>query len=76
MLDATDPAALKECICRSFPEHTVKDTPCGVKILGDIDLNAVLKTVLDENITLLSVNCNQVSFEEYYLSLIGGKHHE
>ena len=76
MLDATDPAALKECICRAFPEHTVKDTPCGVKILGDIDLNAVLKTVLDENITLLSVNCNQVSFEEYYLSLIGGKHHE
>lgn len=76
MLDATDPAALKECICRAFPEHIVKDTPCGVKILGDIDLNAVLKTVLDENITLLSVNCNQVSFEEYYLSLIGGKHHE
>jgi ABC-2 type transport system ATP-binding protein len=74
MLDATDPAALKECICRAFPEHTVKDTPCGVKILGDIDLNAVLKAVLDENITLLSVNCNQVSFEEYYLSMIGGKH--
>jgi len=73
-LDATDPAALKECICRTFPEHTVKDTPCGVKILGDIDLNSVLKAVLDENITLLSVNCSQVSFEEYYLSMIGGKH--
>lgn len=74
VLDTTDPAALKECICRTFPEHTVKDTPCGVKILGDIDLNSVLKAVLDENITLLSVNCSQVSFEEYYLSMIGGKH--
>ena len=74
MLDATDPAALKECICRTFPDHTVKDTPCGVRILGDIDLNSVLKAVLDENITLLSVNCSQVSFEEYYLSMIGGKH--
>ena len=74
VLDATDPAALKECICRTFPEHTVKDTPCGVKILGDIDLNSVLKAVLDENISLLSVNCSQVSFEEYYLSTIGGKH--
>ena len=74
MLDATDPAALKECICRTFPDHTVKDTPCGVKILGDIDLNSVLKAVLNENITLLSVNCSQVSFEEYYLSMIGGKH--
>ena len=74
VLDTTDPAALKECICRTFPKHTVKDTPCGVKILGDIDLNSVLKAVLDENITLLSVNCSQVSFEEYYLSMIGGKH--
>jgi ABC-2 type transport system ATP-binding protein len=74
MLDATDPAALKECICRTFPDHTVKDTPCGVRILGDIDLNSVLKAVLDENISLLSVNCSQVSFEEYYLSMIGGKH--
>ena len=74
MLDATDPAALKECICRTFPDHTVKDTPCGVRILGDIDLNSVLKAVLAENITLLSVNCSQVSFEEYYLSMIGGKH--
>ena len=44
----------------------------GVKFLGDIDLNKVLSTILDANITLLSVNCSQTSFEEYYLSVIGG----
>lgn len=75
-LSATDPAALSRVISDRFPETEVKDTPDGVKLLGEIDLNAVLLAVIEAGITLTSVNCSQVSFEEYYLSMIGGKHRE
>lgn len=75
-LSATDPAALSRVISDRFPETEVKDTPDGVKLLGEIDLNAVLSAVIEAGITLTAVNCSRVSFEEYYLSMIGGKHRE
>lgn len=75
-LSATDPAALSRVISDRFPETEAKDTPDGVKLLGEIDLNAVLSAVIEAGITLTAVNCSQVSFEEYYLSMIGGKHRE
>ena len=74
VFSAADPVALTECIRSHFPAYTAEYTAEGVKLLGDIDLNAVLAAILQENITLLSVNCTQTSFEEYYLSVIGGGH--
>ena len=44
----------------------------GVKIIGEVDLNALLGAIIGENIQILSVNCTQSSFEDYYLNLIGG----
>lgn len=44
----------------------------GVKIAGDIDLTAVLGAVIASGLKILSVNCSETSFEEYYLSVIGG----
>lgn len=75
-LSATDPAALSRVISDRFPETEVKYTPDGVKLLGEIDLNAVLSAVIEAGITLTAVNCSRVGFEEYYLSMIGGKHRE
>lgn len=76
VLSAADHTALAECVRTAFPDYPVAYTAEGVKLLGDIDLNAVLTAILAANITLLSVNCSQTSFEEYYLSVIGGVSHE
>lgn len=72
---AGEPDRLAECVRSRFPEYTWEYVPEGIKLLGDIDLNAVLAAILEENIRLLSVNCNQASLEDYYLSVIGGGHH-
>ena len=78
----------KECaktvsICADDPQklwEVIKSTvsnPCeyivgGVKLLGDVDLNTLLSAILAAGIQISSINCSQTSFEEYYLSLIGG----
>ena len=53
-------------------ENDLKLMPNGVKIYGDVDLNTLLKTVIDANIKILGVNCSQTNIEDYYLSVIGG----
>ena len=75
-ISAADPAALTDCIREKFPHYITEYTAEGVKLLGDIDLNAVLAAILDAGITLLGINCSQTSFEEYYLSVIGGGRHD
>lgn len=72
VFSASDPGALAACLRDAFPHYCAEYTAEGVKLLGDIDLNAVLAAILQANIPLLSVNCSQTSFEEYYLSVIGG----
>ncbi len=76
VIHAADPAALSHCLRTNFPQIPSEYTPDGVKLLGELDLNAVLSAVLEANITLLGVNCSQTSFEEYYLSVIGGGHRD
>ena len=72
VISATDPAALTACLQTAFPDYPAEYTAEGIKLLGDIDLNGVLATILAADITILSVNCSQTSFEDYYLSVIGG----
>ena len=76
ILSATDPVALTACLQECFPQIPLEYTPDGVKLLGELDLNAVLSAILEAGITLLGINCNQTSFEEYYLSVIGGGRHD
>ena len=47
-------------------------TPAGIKVLGNVDLNTLLSAVISGGVRILSVNCTETSFEDYYLSLIGG----
>lgn len=75
VFSAESPVVLAECIRRHFPDYQTEYTAEGVKLLGNIDLNGVLAAILKENITLLSVNCTETSFEDYYLSVIGGSKH-
>lgn len=70
-ITADDPQKLAEVV-----KNTVKN-PCeyaagGIKLLGDVDLNTLLSKILEADIKILSINCSQTSFEEYYLSMIGG----
>ncbi len=60
-------AVVQNCIA-----NPCQRTDTGVKVLGDVDLNALLGAILAENIRIRSVNCSEPSFEAYYLSLIGG----
>lgn len=71
-ISTNDPDALMKCLNDNFPEYSVKHINEGIKILGDIDLNKVLAAILAENIQIISINCSETSFEEYYLSVIGG----
>lgn len=73
---AADPGALSECLRNTFPDYPIEYTAGGVKLLGDIDLNSVLATILQAGIQLLRINCTETSFEEYYLSVIGGGKHD
>ncbi len=58
---------IKSCV-----ENNFEYTSDSVKILGDIDLTALLGTVISNGIKILSINCTETSFEDYYLSIIGG----
>ena len=61
-------ALLKELI----PEQYIRYIPEGVMITGEVNLNALLGRIINAGIRILSVNCTESSFEDYYLSLIGG----
>lgn len=57
-------------------EQDLHVTPNGIKVYGDVDLNQILKTVIDGGVKILGVNCNQTSIEDYYLSVIGGANND
>lgn len=44
----------------------------GVRIVGVINLNDLLKKIVSAEIEILSINCNQTNIENYYISLLGG----
>lgn len=68
---ADDPQKLAEAV--QTATHCPMDyTPNGIKLLGDVDLTAVLAAVIAAGVKIFSVNCNETSFEDYYLSVIGG----
>ena len=71
LISATDPQKLAQ-VARACVANYMEYTADGIKITGDIDLNALLRTILDSGIEILSINCSETSFEEYYLALIGG----
>ncbi len=47
-------------------------TDTGIKIEGHIDLNGLLKIIIDGGVNITGVNSFKSSIEDYYLSLIGG----
>lgn len=48
----------------------------SLRIPGEGDLNALLSLIVESGQRLLSINCTETGFEEYYLSLVGGVNRE
>lgn len=72
-LQVDDVSALDALLKEQFAENPREISGDTVKVMGDVDLNRLLPLVLAAGIVLKSVNCTEMSFEEYYLSLLGGK---
>lgn len=66
-----DPQKLNEVI-KNTVSNSCEYIAGGVKLIGDVELNALLSAILAAGLQIESINCSQTSFEEYYLSLIGG----
>ncbi len=71
LIRADDPQKLAE-IVQSCVDNKLEYTFDGIKIIGNIDLTALLSALIQNGVTLLSVNCSETTFEDYYLSVIGG----
>ena len=72
---AKDRDALIALLSKYITNGDMVPTANGVKIYGALRMNLLLKTVIDAGVEILSVNCSQMSIEDYYLSLVGGAHH-
>ncbi|MBO5213556.1 MAG: ATP-binding cassette domain-containing protein [Clostridia bacterium] len=56
-----------------LPEDALSLIPGGVRFVGEFDLNSILSAILDAGIRIVSINCHESTFEDYYLETIGGK---
>ncbi len=71
-IDVDDRAKLVELFPKGVQGADLYATDTGFKILGDFDLNQVLKIIIDGGVNITGVNSYKSSIEDYYLSLIGG----
>lgn len=70
-ITADDPQKLAQVV-NSCVSNRIEYTPNGVKIIGDVELNTLLAAIIADGVNILSINSSETSFEEYYLSVIGG----
>lgn len=57
-------------VLKNFDSLDFSYTPEGVKINGEVDLNELLDAVIKAEIKIISINCNETSIEDYYLSVV------
>ena len=71
VISTDTPEPLGEVIKENI-ENPFELTSDSVIIYGKADLNALLSSVINADVKILSINCNETSFEDYYLSVVGG----
>ena len=71
VLRVDNPQLVAEVVKNAVP-NAIDYIPDGIKVIGDVDLNVLLSAIIANGIHIESVNCSETSFEEYYLSVIGG----
>lgn len=75
IINASDREKLYSLVSTLFPQEDINITGLGVRIFGDVNLNELLKKIIDADIIINNIVCSQTSIEDYYLSLIGGIKH-
>ena len=74
---AVDDYRLLEKVLTDFIDlKDTKMTADGVKIYGDIDLNNILKIILDAGLKINGVVTSNFSIEDYYMSVVGGRYND
>lgn len=71
-IKTTDRMALVTLLSPDFDHTQMFLVDGGVRIEGDVDLNALLGKVIAAGLTITAVNTHHSSIEDYYLSLTGG----
>ena len=71
-IKVTDRMALVTLLAPDFDNTQMFLIDSGVRIEGDVDLNALLGKVIAAGLTITAVNTHHSSIEDYYLSMIGG----
>lgn len=72
VITSDNPQKLTEVVRDFLPDFKTAIVPEGIKIIGEVELNPLLGKIIGEDIKILSINSSETSFEEYYLSLVGG----
>ena len=72
-ITAENPEALTALVSGLLPQEMIAYIPNGVRLTGDIDLNALLSAIIGGGVRITAINCRQPSIEEYYLNTIEGK---
>ncbi len=67
------PEELETLLEGLLPKDAFSYLPGGVRLVGEIDLNSILAAIIGSGIRVVSVNCHESTFEDYYLKTIGGK---
>jgi ABC-2 type transport system ATP-binding protein len=71
-LNTNSNEALRLLVMEKRPQNECVVTECGVRVFGEINLNLLLKEIIDAGIVINDIVCEKPSIEDYYLSLIGG----
>ena len=71
----TNNEALFELLKGFYPAEDCVLYINGVRIYGDINLNALLKKLVAAEIEVNDIVCTHSNIEDYYLSLVGGVRH-
>ena len=70
-----DRAALASLFSSEYSENQMTLFNDGIRISGEVDLNALLGKIIAAGIKITAVNTHRSSIEEYYLSITGGGIH-
>ena len=70
-ISANDPQLLAQ-IAQGVVDNKLEYTSDGIKVIGNVDLNYLLSAIIAGGVRILSINCSETTFEDYYLSVIGG----
>ena len=72
-INATEVEKLFSLVKTKFADYDCEQLEKGVCVYGEVNLNELLREIINEGIVLSSVVCEKFSIEDYYLSLIGEK---